>query len=79
MSSSTVEPFISLGNSPTNLCLCHKLEYWSPGLGAVAAMFPNADDHLRNWVENPNQYNLAKLVQEEQNANSHSKLTSKKY
>ena len=24
---------------------------------AAAAMFPNADDHLRNWVENPSQYN----------------------
>ena len=46
---------------------------------AAAAMFPNADDHLRNWVENPSQYNWAKLVQEKQNANSHSELTSKKY
>ena len=24
---------------------------------AATAMFPNADDHLRNWVENPSQYN----------------------
>ena len=23
----------------------------------TAAMFPNADDHLGNWVENPSQYN----------------------
>ena len=29
MSSSTVEPFISLGNSPTKMCHCHKLEYLS--------------------------------------------------
>ena len=42
--------------------------YWSPGLdkgtsvitftaATTAAMFPNADDHLGNWVENPSQYN----------------------
>ena len=24
---------------------------------AAAAMFPNADDYLSNWVENPSQYN----------------------
>ena len=46
---------------------------WSPGLDkgtsvitlatatatatATAEMFPNADDHLGNWVENPSQYN----------------------
>ena len=23
----------------------------------TAAMFPSADDHLGNWVENPSQYN----------------------
>ena len=23
----------------------------------TAEMFPNADDHLGNWVENPSQYN----------------------
>ena len=30
MSSSTLEPFISLDNSTTNLCHCQKLEYLYP-------------------------------------------------
>ena len=49
-------------------CEFQKDIYWSPGLdkgtsvitftaATTAAMFPNADDHLGNWVENPSQYN----------------------
>ena len=29
---------------------------------AAAAMFPNADDHLSNWVENLSWYNKDNLV-----------------